>query len=202
MTRLARDKYREAEYFLGELWDADDKAIFRYNLDAFISAAYSALHALKIDVSIDAKESAIDEIKDTPLGDFLHEKRNFLIHERPAMVEEEISTLNEKGAGIIVRTPPNKSSIASGPQVSSKPLQKLPEGVISGESIPHRERESHTTQEETSEEVTYHFVDFQDINGKIHEVPDEYTEMPIPDVCEEYLGILDRVLKQYEENGT
>lgn len=199
MTQLARDKYREAEYFLNRLREANGEDIFRYNLDAFLAAAHSVPEALEIDINKTAKKKACNKIRDKPLGDFIHYKRNFVIHDRPAMLQKEVSTLKGDGAGIIVQSSPSRDSVDSGMEVSSQTLQEPPTGVTSGESIPREQRDPETDEEDTIEEETqYYFIDFQDTSGKTRHVPNKYANDPVPEICEAYLDLINRVLKEWE----
>ncbi len=141
MTELARYKYQEAEYFLNRLRQADNEDHVRYNLDAFLAAARAVTETLELDIDKRASETSDETHWNHELARFMRHKRNFVIHDRPSLVKREVVNLNEDEAGIIVRTSPNRSSITSGPQVSTNRVQEPAEGAISGESaFPRRER--------------------------------------------------------------
>jgi hypothetical protein len=169
MTELARDKLREAEFFLDLALVAGNEDRIRYYLSAFLSASRSTTFVLKRECG---DEPGFEEwysqkqetMRNDPLFRVLKEFRNHVIKRAPVTPSDGVvETSIEEGE--------NEVSVEVVIESDTEYFfQTLPQDVHT--EIPDRIQEQYLR---------------------------EYSFTPIKELCEEYLERLEGIIREWEE---
>lgn len=180
MTEAARGKLREARYFLDRMKETKTGPEFKYNLSAFLSAARSVTFYLqkeyREDEEFDEWYSTVrDMMRESPLFTAIVQARNHVQKERhPRITSMRISQMIDP--------------------------QEIDSMSLRGDDIVPLGQQSLTPDDLDGDDITD--IEILSMDVLSFDTKGLYEEQGVCGYCEEYLGQLDMILKDWENDRT
>ena len=195
MTELARDKIQEAEFFLEEMKETTDSEDFRFYLSAFLSASWAIFDLLGTEWSSkDEFEEWYSEektrFKTNPFLKFMWRARNGVCHYGRPQTWQGVEVFSRSTTAVSIANKSGKEesfSVFYGQESSEMYVDKgkaaTIEFYLAEKSVPDIEVDAPSYFEGSVVDAP---------------LPEEYSHVPITEVCEEYLEELRSMVRSAE----